>query len=674
MEKNNLPPRPSDADQLIKYADDLVKVYQSEKEKRKELEAANQLLKKYNRALQESKQRYKTLFNSASDAIFIYDLAGRFKAMNQVACERLGYSQKELLQMTLMDIETPDYAKQSSKQIKAIRQHGHIVFETAHVQRDGKIIPIEASSRLVEYAKKAAILMIARDISERKRTDELKRQLDQALKMESIGNLAGGIAHDINNILFPVMGYTEMAMEDVLEESETYNNLEQIFKGTKRAKELVSQILAFSRQSEQEQKPVKLGPIVKEALKLISASLPSTIEIRQNIDSEAGAVMADSTKIHQVIMNLCTNAYHAMKASGGVLEVNLSGAYVDSNTSFLNLETGPYLKLTVSDTGHGMDHALMERIFEPYFTTKAQGAGTGMGLSVVHGIIRSHGGEIKAFSRPGVGTTFDIFLPCIKAVAVESKTGPVAPAPRGRESILLVGDEAEITHLMQKMLERLGYQVSAHNDSVKALETFRAKPKMYALVITDQIMPNMTGTDLAKEIMDIRSDIPIIVCSGTGEEITDEEAKALGIREHIQKPVEKIRLAKSIRRVLDIDKICILVIDDDDQIRDMLRKMLERSGYDVEEAADGIEGIRLYRQKPVDLIITDILMPKKDGKETILEIREESPDAKIIAMTGGGWIGPEIDLDIAEKLGAMRTFAKPIQQEELLEAVRELLE
>ncbi len=642
-----------------------------------ELVKANKQLKreiKERKRADEDRVRLIAAIEQAVENVIITQNDGTIWYVNPAFEKVSGYSRKEVIGKNVSIIESD---KHDEAFYKALRDTivrgdpwtGHII----NKKKDGTVYGVEATISPVRDTKGAIInyVFVQRDVTYEV---ELKKQLDQAQKMEAIGKLAGGIAHDINNILFPIMGYTEMSIEDVSEESEAYKNLEQIFKGTRRAKELVSQILTFSRQSEHEKKPVKLHQIVEEASELIRAAMPSTIEIRRNINSESGVVMADPTKIHQVIMNLCTNAYHAMQKTGGVIEVKLTDFYIDQYTSFMNLEPGPYFKLSVSDTGHGMDKALMKRIFEPYFTTKAPDRGTGMGLSVVHGIVKSYGGDINVSSYEGEGSTFDVYLPQTSESAVKSETKPAAPSPKGKESIFLVDDEADITRMMQKMLVGLGYQVSAHNDSTKALDVFRAQPKTFALVITDQIMPNMTGTELAGKIMDIRSDIPIIVCSGVDEKITNEEAKTLGIREHIKKPVEKIQLSKTIRRVLDQDKVSILVIDDDDQIRAMLRKMLERSGYEVDEASNGIEGIRRYREKPTELIITDILMPKRDGKETILEIKKEFPNVKIIAMSGGGWIGPEIDLKIAEEMGAMKTFTKPIQQEKLLEAVRELLD
>jgi CheY-like chemotaxis protein len=374
--------------------------------------------------------------------------------------------------------------------------------------------------------------------------------------MEAIGTLAGGIAHDLNNILYPIIGYTEMTMDDVPEDSVPRSNLEEVLKAANRAKGLVQQILAFSRQIEQERKPLKIQPIIKEALKLLRASLPSTIKITQNIDEDCASTLADTIQIHQVMMNLCTNAYQAMHDKGGVLEVALTEVDIGSGNldPDLVLNPGQYLRLTVSDTGHGMEHAVMERVFHPYFTTKGPGGGTGMGLAVVHGIVKGYGGDITVYSEREKGTTFHVYLPRIDTGTLEPKTIFKDLVQKGNERILFVDDEAQIVRMVQQMLERLGYHVTARTSSVEALEAFRAQPDKFDLVITDLTMPNMTGTELTPKLVEIRPDIPIILCTGFSEVIAEEKAKAIGIREYLMKPVVQSEIAKSIRRVLDQGK------------------------------------------------------------------------------------------------------------------------
>jgi signal transduction histidine kinase/ActR/RegA family two-component response regulator len=381
---------------------------------------------------------------------------------------------------------------------------------------------------------------------------ELEHQLRQAQKMEAIGTLAGGIAHDFNNILSPIIGYSEMIMDDLQKQNPMKNKIEQILIAATRAKDLVKHILTFSRQTEQELTPLEIQSIIKESLKLLRASLPSTIEIRQKIDVSCRPVLADPTQIHQVIMNLCTNAFHAMRDKGGTLGVEITEVEISiSDCISLKLNPGIYVRISVSDTGHGIPASIMDRIFEPYFTTKAPGEGTGLGLSVVHGIVKSYNGDIKIYSEPGKGTSVNIYLPCIEADASIREKSVSEVISSGRERILLVDDEEYIIKMMKEMIERLGYRISAYTSSRIAYDEFRMNPYEYDLVITDQTMPDMVGTELAKELMRIRPNIPVIICTGFSEILSEEKAKAIGIREYISKPVVKSEISKAIRNVLD---------------------------------------------------------------------------------------------------------------------------
>jgi signal transduction histidine kinase/ActR/RegA family two-component response regulator len=383
-----------------------------------------------------------------------------------------------------------------------------------------------------------------------------ERQLQQVMKLQAIGTLAGGIAHDFNNILFPIVGYTELTMDDIPEDSQARQNLEEILKATNRAKKLVQQILAFSRQGSQERKPLQVQSLIKEALKLLRATIPSTIEIEYDIGEEYGHIMGDPTQIHQVIMNLCTNAYHAMQETGGKLEVKLKEVDISYEKSLerVGMKVGRHLELTVKDTGHGMGPEVLERIFEPYYTTKEQGKGTGLGLSVIHGIIKNHGGDISVSSQVGKGTTFTVYLPLIDDIDAETKTVEVTAATQGNERILLIDDEEQIIDIERQILERLGYQVTTKTDSEEALEEFAALPEKFDLVITDMTMPKMTGDQLARKMMDIKPDIPVILCTGFNETISEEKALAMGIEKFVMKPIVKDELANTIRTVLDTPK------------------------------------------------------------------------------------------------------------------------
>ncbi|OEU74360.1 MAG: hypothetical protein BA864_04950 [Desulfuromonadales bacterium C00003093] len=392
---------------------------------------------------------------------------------------------------------------------------------------------------------------------QRKRTEEekekLQSQLQQAQKMEAIGTLAGGIAHDFNNVLYAIIGYTELSMDAVPEGSKARGNLQEVLKAADRAKNMVQQILTFSRKTEKEKKPISVQSVLKETVNLIRTSLPSTIEIRQDIDADCGPVMADPTQIHEIIMNLGTNAYHAMREKGGILWITLRQEEIGSDDLKydLDLHSGSYLKLIVEDTGHGIDSNIMEKIFDPYFTTKGVGEGTGMGLSVVHGIVREHGGDIRVYSEPGKGAAFHVYLPLIESGTVEREIISAEPVPTGTERILFVDDEEQIVQMAQQILESLGYHVTPRTSSVEALEAFRAKPYEFDLVITDMTMPNMTGAELAHKLLEIRPDIPILLCTGFSELIDENKAKAIGIREYVMKPIVKDKIAGTIRKALD---------------------------------------------------------------------------------------------------------------------------
>ena len=391
--------------------------------------------------------------------------------------------------------------------------------------------------------------VILEDVSERKR---LEAHLQQSQKMEAIGTLAGGIAHDFNNILAAILGYGELLAFDMPKDTPAWQNLQAVLKSCHRAKDLVGQILAFSRQSELNSMPVRISSIVKEALKMLRASLPATIEIRRNIETPDGIVNANATQIHQVLVNLCTNASHAMREKGGVLGVSLSRFHAENEASLPHhdLQPGAYLKLSVSDTGSGMSADQMHRIFDPYFTTKEAGEGTGLGLAVVQGIVRSHGGAVKVVSSPGKGSVFDVYLPELKKDNISSQE-VVQPYLTGHETILVVDDEPALVTMSKQMLELLGYKVVTRTSSVEAYNLFRHDPARFDLVMTDMTMPYMTGEKLAGNILAIRPDIPIILCTGYSEQITEKRAREMGIQSFVMKPLVMRDLAATIREALD---------------------------------------------------------------------------------------------------------------------------
>jgi CheY-like chemotaxis protein len=371
--------------------------------------------------------------------------------------------------------------------------------------------------------------------------------------MEAIGTLAGGIAHDFNNILAAIIGYTELARMDLVENTPLMDSINKVLSASYRARDLVAQILAFSRQTEQELKPVSISSIVKEVLKLLRASLPATIEIRQRVLLEPATILADATQIHQVLMNICANAGHAMRSSGGVLEVYLGAprGEFEPPLPLHHLAAEDYLCLAIRDTGHGMPPEILDRIFDPYFTTKKKEEGTGLGLAVVHGIVTSHNGHLTVESKPGEGTTFKIYFPLIPVKVFDRKQSLGAKLPGGTERVFLIDDEIDIVQVNRQMLERLGYQVAAYTDSRTALADFEAAPEKVDLLITDMTMPGLTGDQVVRAVQARRPELPIIMCTGFSEMITREKAQALGVRKLMMKPLSVGALARTIRELLD---------------------------------------------------------------------------------------------------------------------------
>ena len=433
-------------------------------------------------------------------------------------------------------------------------------YEVVLKRKDGTPVTVETSSHfyLDDAGNIAGVEGIFQDITQRKQAEEdhrkLESQLIQAQKMEAVGTLAGGIAHDFNNILSGIIGYSELCLRAVQDQPKVHHNMEQVLKAAERAKELVQQILAFSRKAAQEKKPIALAPIIKEVVRFMRASLPTTIEITQTINETSDVIMADLTQMHQVLMNLCTNAGHAMKETGGVLEIGLKEVVMDALNLIHHpdLKPGRYLELSVRDTGHGIPQENLGRIFDPYFTTKKTGEGTGLGLAVVHGIVKDHGGDLSVYSEVGKGTIFIIYLPLMEKQAEGDDRKVKEGVLRGKgETILFIDDEKMVVDFSRELLEELGYKVVTQTDPVAAIEVFKKNSVNFDIVITDKTMPRLTGFDVIRKIRAIRADIPVVLCSGYQDKEDMEKLQALGINQLITKPARINVLAKAIRDVLD---------------------------------------------------------------------------------------------------------------------------
>ncbi|MBT4506520.1 PAS domain S-box protein [Desulfobacula sp.] len=508
-----------------------------------------------NEGLRKSEEKFRTLFHTSPNAITLTSAEnGVYIDVNDGFTKMLGYSKEDVIGKTSAELNIWNDFKDRELLASGLKKYGLVDdLEADFKGKNGQIKSGIMSAHLLNIENKNIIFAITRNVTEQRK---LESQLQQSQRMESIGTLAGGIAHDFNNILSPIVGYTEMVLLDTPEDSPVRDSLNQVYTSALRAKDLVNQILTFSRQDSSELMLMKMQPIVKEALKLIRSTISTTIEIIQDINPDCGVVKADPTQIHQIVMNLATNAYHAMEETGGELKVSLKEVELGEYDIITpDMTPGVYACLIVADTGVGMDKILTNKIFDPFFTTKEVGKGTGMGLSVVHGIVISMGGTIHVYSEPGKGTQFHVYLPVIKSAAEKPKIQTQVPIQGGTEQILLVDDEEAILSMEKRMLERLGYQVTSRTSSLEALEAFRSNPDKFDMIITDMAMPNMPGDKLSVELIKIRPDIPVLLCTGFSEAMSVEKAASLGIKGFLLKPIIMKDLAQKIREVLDACKI-----------------------------------------------------------------------------------------------------------------------
>ena len=516
-------------------------------------------VKRTENALRESERRFREILENIELASIILDKQGRAIFCNDFLLEVTGWRREEVVGANWLDGFVAEENRAETRLVfEEMMETGKAMahFENDILGRNGERRTVRWNNTILRdvSGELLGVTWVGEDITERQ---QLERQLLQAQKMEAIGTMAGGIAHDFNNILAAILGYTELSLLQVTESSPIHGHLNQILSSSIRARDLVRQILAFSRQQyELEPVPLQLKPAMEDTLKFLRATLPSTIEIRLELPARDLIARINPTQLHQVLVNLAANAAHAMRDRGGVLAFALDEVMLDAATAFQHseLQPGRYVRISVSDSGHGMDAATMERVFDPYFTTKGVGEGSGLGLSIVHGIITHYQGAISVESEPGRGTRFNLLIPQdenVSTAADQPERDEGRPIRGGTERILVVDDEVLLVDLLAQNLSLLGYEVFARSSSEEALAVFSQNPSEFDLVITDLTMPHLTGLDLAVRLREYQPDVPIILCTGFSESISEEKARALGIQGLLFKPCNRMDLAQTVRAVLD---------------------------------------------------------------------------------------------------------------------------
>lgn len=564
------------------------------------------------------------IINSLPGVFVVFNEKLQAVLFNELYAERLGLEHNEVADFIFMEKVAPEYQQKLEQILKDIFiEKNPVTLELELLAVDGKKVPYLFNGSYFVLEDQGYIIVLGTDISEQKKMENL---LNQAQKMEAIGTLAGGIAHDFNNILSSIMGNLQLAQLARQDPEKLEGYLQSGVDASLRAKHLVAQILSMGRQEQLEKQTLQVSRIIKETTSLLRATIPSTISILQDIESN-GSIWANGTQIQQVIMNLCTNAYQAMQDSGGTLTITLK------EIDFINVQhlpaveptDGKYLSLEISDTGCGMDLKTRKMIFEPYFTTKDKGAGTGLGLSVVHGIVKSHGGSITVYSEPGKGTIFRLYFPLVTDPVLSPAVGTMEQAfPKGTERLLIVDDEEEILSVYSELLQAYGYSITTFSNSLDALEHFREDPSAYDLVLTDMTMPNLSGDLFGKSIIDIRPEIPVVICTGFSKIMEYGDSLDAGFAAYLTKPVEAGKLLLTIRKVIDENQfksLDVLLVDDDPYNQQVVTLLLQAQGHQVSIAENGEVGLQKVGSGSFDVIFMDMQMPVLDGLQATAIIR-----------------------------------------------------
>jgi CheY-like chemotaxis protein/signal transduction histidine kinase len=608
-----------------RHQDELDRIVSSLNEMRRRLKNGVSAQQQTENQLQREIVFSDAIINSLPGLFVVYDEEMKAILFNNMYQEKLASPQGDVVENQFVDRVVPEDREKFSQAIQDVfitRQPLSIEVEMLSLDNDRA--PYLINGSFFEHEGKRYFIGMSSDISEQKKIED---GLRQAQKIEVIGTLAGGIAHDFNNILAAIMGNLQLAQASFSAPEKLKEYLQSGLDASFRARDLVEQILSISRRGQQKKQPLQVALVMKEVVKLLRATIPTTIDIKYELECDR-FILADATQIHQVILNLCTNGYHAMQETGGCLTISLTEKTITEiqHLPSLDLPVGQYLRIEISDTGCGMDKATQKMIFEPYFTTKKSGAGTGLGLAVVHGIVQGHDGHITVYSEPGRGTSFRLFFPLLADQDFVSDVNVELPEiSGGSESILLVDDEQDILDVVSELIRLQGYSVTTFADSREALHHFRNNPFKFDLVITDMTMPNLSGEFLGKKIMAFRPEIPVILCTGFSKTIGSKQCLEDGFAAYLTKPLEAQNLLRTIREILDASsgsRLDILLVDDDIFNQNIVTLLLESQGHQVIVADNGERGLQKLAEHNFDLIFMDMQMPVLDGLQTTEIIRD----------------------------------------------------